>query len=91
MKKKVVLGLIIVFLIIVFYMIFNKKEEVREDNNIKIEEIKDGFYNIINIENNEVIKENIPKEYVKFYIDNPNFEDTANDEFNFEPEYEYMK
>lgn len=81
-KNKIILYIaILLILIAIILIIFNKREKNSsiETNNVVIENAieSDGYYTIYNKETNEIIAENIPKDQILLYEDNPDYNPTG--------------
>ena len=72
---------ILLILIVIILIIFNKREKNSsiETNDVVIENVisSDGYYTIYNKETNEIIAENIPKDQILLYEDNPDYNPTG--------------
>lgn len=82
-KNKIILYIaILLILIAIILIVFNKIEKnssIDETNNVIIENVtnSDGYYTIYNKETNEIIAENIPREQILLYEDNPDYNPTG--------------
>lgn len=81
-KNKIILYIAIsLILIVIIVIIFNKgeKDSNIEANNTVIENTmnSDGNYTIYDKETNEIIAENIPREQILLYEDNPDYNPTG--------------
>mgnify|MGYP001863792188 CR=1 FL=1 len=81
-KNKIILYIaILLILIVIILIIFNKREKNSsiETNDVVIENVisSDGYYTIYNKETNEIIAENIPKDQILLYEDNPDYNPTG--------------
>lgn len=81
-KNKIILYIAIsIILIVIIMIIFNKREKNSdiESNNVVTENAieSDGYYTIYNKETNEIIAENIPREQILLYEDNPDYNPTG--------------
>lgn len=75
-KKKYIICIIsIILIIIAFFYIKNIKEKIKIENTIKIDEIEDNKekYNVYDKNTNKLIIENISKDQIQFYKDNPDY------------------
>lgn len=80
-KNKIILYIAIsIILIVIIMIIFNKREKNSDiANNVVTENAieSDGYYTIYNKETNEIIAENIPKDQILLYEDNPDYNPTG--------------
>ena len=77
-KRKYIICIIVIILIIfaLFYIKnIKEKEKLEIENTIKINEIEDNEekYNVYDENTNEIIIENISKDQIQLYKDNPDY------------------
>ena len=74
MKKKVV-SIILIISMLIYIKNINIEEKNEIDNTLKIDEIKENEekYNVYDKNTNELIVENISKDQIQLYKDNPDY------------------
>lgn len=79
MEKRKYIFCIIVIILIISILIYIKNVNIKEkneiDNTVKIDEIKEDKekYNVYDKNTNELIIENISKDQIQLYKDNPDY------------------
>lgn len=77
MEKRKYIFCIIVIILIISILIYIKNVTIKEkneiDNTVKIDEIKEEKYNVYDKNTNKLIIENISKDQIQLYKDNPDY------------------